>query len=39
MILHQRWVSHSDKEVSIVLSKFNPMSLINTIQERETNDE
>ena len=37
--LRQRGVSHSDKEVSIVLSKFNSMSLINTVRKKEINDE
>ncbi len=35
----QRGVSHSDKEVSIVLSKFDSMSLINAVQRKEINDE
>jgi hypothetical protein len=38
-ILRQRGVSHSDKEVSIVLSKFNSTSLVNTVQRKEMNDE
>jgi hypothetical protein len=32
-------VSHSDKEVSIVLSKFDSMNLINTVRKKEINDE